>query len=89
MSSSSFEGNWVFSTCYVGGFIFLSKDETTTDVIIMHMSFDNCAEVQVILGEYLFDSVDISLRIYDQGGFAIVGDISAIAESGCIEYDYI
>jgi hypothetical protein len=53
------------------------------------MSFDNCAEVQVILGEHLFDSVDISLRIYDQGGIPIVGDISAIAESGCIEYDYI
>jgi hypothetical protein len=53
------------------------------------MSFDNCAEVQVVLREHFFDSVDISLRIYDQGGFAIVGDISAIAESGCIEYDYI
>jgi hypothetical protein len=53
------------------------------------MSFDNCAEVQVVLREHLFDSVDISLRIYDQGGFAIVGDISAISESGCIKYDYV
>jgi hypothetical protein len=53
------------------------------------MSFDNCAEVQVVLGEHLLDSVDISLRIDDQGGFPIVGDISAIAESGRIQYDYI
>jgi hypothetical protein len=53
------------------------------------MSFNNCAEVQVILGEHLFDSVDISLRINDQGGFAVVGDVSTISESGRIEYDYI
>jgi hypothetical protein len=53
------------------------------------MSFNNCAEVQVILGEHLFNSVDISLRIYNQCGFAVVGDISTISERGRIEYDYI
>jgi hypothetical protein len=53
------------------------------------MSFNYCAEGQIVFTKHLLDSVDIALRIYDQRCFPIVGDVATIAKCWGIKANYV
>ena len=64
-----------------------SKFETTRDVVVVEVRLHHMRDAQPVLGNEVFDSVDVALWVHDEGCAPIMDDVTAVTESGGVERD--
>jgi hypothetical protein len=71
----------------VGGAVPPGQFQAAGDVVVVDVGLSHVRQRQAVLGEQFVDPVEVPLRIDDEGGRAVMGDIAAVTQSAGIQRD--
>jgi hypothetical protein len=63
--------------------------QPTGDVVVVNVGLGDVGEGQAVLGEELVNSVDVPLGIHHKGVDTIMGNVTAITQTGRIEDEHV
>jgi hypothetical protein len=57
---------------------------TAGDVVVVNVGLEHVGEPDPVLVEQREDPVDVALRVHHQGDLAVVDQVAAVAQAGCL-----